>query len=266
MLEVSGLQASYDQLQVLWDVSLSVSEGEFVALIGSNGAGKTTTLRAISGVIKPQGGQVNFLGKPITSLAPHTICQRGISFITEELNLFEGMTVHDNLLLGAYSCKDGKKVKALLVQVFELFPYFAGAAKPAGRHIKRRRTPYAGNRTRFDVGAAPVDGGRAVAGPGANGGAECLQSLESAARTRCDTYCWSSKMSIIPYKLRIKLTLWNRAASSCKGRALSCCRTNICARHTWASVKESRRSIPYGLDDHSEPAGHRPACEVGYMP
>jgi branched-chain amino acid transport system ATP-binding protein len=122
LLEVSGLQASYDQLQVLWDVSLSVSEGEFVALIGSNGAGKTTTLRAISGVIKPQGGQVSFLGKPITNLAPHIVCQRGISFITEELNLFEGMTVHDNLLLGAYSCNDGKKVKALLAQVSELFP------------------------------------------------------------------------------------------------------------------------------------------------
>jgi branched-chain amino acid transport system ATP-binding protein len=122
LLQVSGLQASYEQLQVLWDVSFDVAEGEFVALIGSNGAGKTTTLRAISGVIKPQGGQISFLGSPVTNLAPHTICQRGISFITEELNLFEGMTVHDNLLLGAYSCKDGKKVKALLVQVFELFP------------------------------------------------------------------------------------------------------------------------------------------------
>jgi branched-chain amino acid transport system ATP-binding protein len=122
LLEVSGLQASYDQLQVLWDVSLSVSEGEFVALIGSNGAGKTTTLRAISGVVKPQAGQVRFLGKPITKLAPHVVCQRGISFITEELNLFEGMTVHDNLLLGAYSCNEAKKVKTLLAQVFELFP------------------------------------------------------------------------------------------------------------------------------------------------
>ena len=122
MLEVSGLQASYAQLQVLWDVSLSVSEGEFVALIGSNGAGKTTTLRAISGVVKPQAGQVSFLGKPINNLAPHVVCQRGISFITEELNLFEGMTVHDNLLLGAYSCNDAKKVKTLLAQVFELFP------------------------------------------------------------------------------------------------------------------------------------------------
>ena len=122
MLEVSGLQASYDQLQVLWDVSLSVSEGEFVALIGSNGAGKTTTLRAISGVVKPQAGQVSFLGKPINNLAPHVVCQRGISFITEELNLFEGMTVHDNLLLGAYSCNEAKKVKTLLAQVFELFP------------------------------------------------------------------------------------------------------------------------------------------------
>jgi len=122
LLEVNGLQASYDQLQVLWDVSLSVKEGEFVALIGSNGAGKTTTLRAISGVLKLKAGQVSFLGKPVTNLSPHLVCQRGISFITEELNLFEGMTVQENLLLGAYNCKDGKKIKALQTEVFDLFP------------------------------------------------------------------------------------------------------------------------------------------------
>jgi branched-chain amino acid transport system ATP-binding protein len=122
LLQVSGLQAGYDQLQVLWNVSLDVAEGEFVALIGSNGAGKTTALRAISGVIKPKGGQVNFLGNPITNLAPHLISQRGISFITEDLNLFEGMTVRENLLLGAYNRKDGKKEKSLLAEVFELFP------------------------------------------------------------------------------------------------------------------------------------------------
>jgi branched-chain amino acid transport system ATP-binding protein len=122
LLEVEALQAGYDELQVVWDVSLSVAEGEFVALIGSNGAGKTTTLRTIAGLIRPKKGQVVFQGQPIAGLAPQMIAQRGISFITEELNLFEGMTVQDNLLLGGYISKDSKKTISMMDQVYELFP------------------------------------------------------------------------------------------------------------------------------------------------
>jgi branched-chain amino acid transport system ATP-binding protein len=122
LLEVNGLQAGYAELQVLWEVSLKVDEGEFVALIGSNGAGKTTTLRAIAGLIKPKLGQVNFMQEPISGLPPQVVCQKGISFITEELNLFEGMTVRDNLLLGAYNSKDSRRVQLTLEQVYELFP------------------------------------------------------------------------------------------------------------------------------------------------
>lgn len=129
MLEVTKLQAGYDGLQILWDVSLSVSEGEFVALIGSNGAGKTTTLRAIAGIIKPTSGSISFLGKTINDVAPHLISQSGMSFITEDLNLFEAMTVYDNLLLGAYSQNDSKQVKQTIDQVFELFPILAERRK-----------------------------------------------------------------------------------------------------------------------------------------
>jgi branched-chain amino acid transport system ATP-binding protein len=122
LLEVNHLQAGYGNLNVLWDISLSVQQGEFVALIGSNGAGKTTTLRAISGVISPTAGEVLFMNKPITGLAPHRISQQGLSYITEELNLFEGMTIQDNLLLGAFTRKDGRQVRASMEQVFDLFP------------------------------------------------------------------------------------------------------------------------------------------------
>ena len=122
MLEVNHLQAGYGNLSVLWDVSLCVRQGEFVALIGSNGAGKTTTLRAIAGVISPTAGEVRFKDQPITGLAPHRISQQGLSYITEELNLFEGMTIQDNLLLGAFTRKDGRQVRASLEQVFDLFP------------------------------------------------------------------------------------------------------------------------------------------------
>jgi branched-chain amino acid transport system ATP-binding protein len=129
LLEVNNLQAAYGNLQVLWDVSLSVEEGEFVALIGANGAGKTTTLRTIAGILQPRGGEVRFMGQSLLGMPPHRISQRGISFITEELNLFEGMTVMDNLLLGAYSARDGKKAKATLEQVFDLFPILSERQK-----------------------------------------------------------------------------------------------------------------------------------------
>jgi branched-chain amino acid transport system ATP-binding protein len=122
LLEVKNLQAGYDRLQVLWDVSLSVSEGEFVALIGSNGAGKTTTLRAIAGVIKPKGGEVRFLGANLSGVPAHLISRKGLSLVTEDLNLFEAMTVEENLLLGAYSRRDAKKVMSTLEYVFSLFP------------------------------------------------------------------------------------------------------------------------------------------------
>ena len=122
MLSVTNLRAGYGQLQVLWDVSLEVAQGEFVALIGSNGAGKTTTLRAIAGLIPGRGGQVTFMGKPISGKPPHLISRAGLVFITEELNLFEAMTVRDNLLLGAYNQADNKKTRLNFEQVFDLFP------------------------------------------------------------------------------------------------------------------------------------------------
>lgn len=122
MLSVTNLQAGYGQLQVVWDVSLDVAQGEFVALIGSNGAGKTTTLRAIAGLIPGRGGQVTFMGQTISGRPPHLISRAGLVFITEELNLFEAMTIHDNLLLGAYNLTDRKKIRHNLEQVFDLFP------------------------------------------------------------------------------------------------------------------------------------------------
>lgn len=122
MLSVANLQAGYGQLQVVWDVSLDVAQGEFVALIGSNGAGKTTTLRAIAGLIPGRGGQLTFMGQTISDRPPHLISRAGLVFITEELNLFEAMTIHDNLLLGAYNLTDRKKIRHNLEQVFDLFP------------------------------------------------------------------------------------------------------------------------------------------------
>ena len=122
LLELKSLDSGYGFLQVLWDVSLSVDEGEFVALIGPNGAGKSTTLKTIAGLVEPQGGEILYEGNPIGGLEGHLVCREGIAFISEELNLFVNMTVKENLEMGAFTLKDPAKQAENLKFVYELFP------------------------------------------------------------------------------------------------------------------------------------------------
>ena len=102
MLEIEGLSTAYGRVQVLWDISLNVNEGEFVALIGSNGAGKTTLLKTITGVMRPTSGTVSFMGKRIDTLSPNAIADLGLSHIPESRRLFVDMSVRENLEMGAY--------------------------------------------------------------------------------------------------------------------------------------------------------------------
>ena len=126
LLEVSHLEASYGHLQVLWGVSLKIQQGQFVVLLGPNGAGKTTTMRAISGMLKPKGGDVLFMGRSIAHLPAHEIVRAGISSITEELDLFLGMSVRENLLLGAYGSKQPpEKKQEAMDYVLHLLPILA---------------------------------------------------------------------------------------------------------------------------------------------
>jgi branched-chain amino acid transport system ATP-binding protein len=122
MLELKKINTSYDFLQILWDVSLQVADGEFVALIGPNGAGKTTTLRTIAGLLVPKSGEVLFKGKSIGHMPAHTVSRMGISYISEGLNLFTDMSVRENLLLGAYIIRDKQQQLETLDFVYHLFP------------------------------------------------------------------------------------------------------------------------------------------------
>ena len=125
MLQVTGLQSGYGFLLVLRGVSLSVGRGELVALLGPNGAGKSTTLRSIAGLVPPWKGEVLFAGRPVTGLPAHQISRLGIGFVSETLNLFTGMTVYENLMLGAYGVADGQQRRQSLHSVFTLFPRLA---------------------------------------------------------------------------------------------------------------------------------------------
>jgi len=134
LLEVNNLDAGYGFLQVLWDVSLQVNEGEFVALVGPNGAGKTTTLRAIAGLVNPMGGKIILNGESIGGMPANIVSsEKSISYISESLNLFTGMSVLENLLLGAFIIQDKAQINDSLEFVYELFP-----------RLKERRSQLAG--------------------------------------------------------------------------------------------------------------------------
>jgi branched-chain amino acid transport system ATP-binding protein len=122
MLEVSNLNVFYGKSQALRDISLKVNEREIVALVGTNGAGKTTLLNAISGLLRPASGTVEFLGKRIDRLAPHKVMKLGICQIPEGRKLFTDMTVGENLEMGAYSSQAWKRRKETLERVYQLFP------------------------------------------------------------------------------------------------------------------------------------------------
>ncbi|RLD01261.1 MAG: branched-chain amino acid ABC transporter ATP-binding protein [Chloroflexi bacterium] len=122
MLELKKLDSGYDFLQVLWDVSLTVEDGEFIALIGPNGSGKSTTLRTIAGLIKPMNGDILFNGESIKNKPPHIISRMGISYVSEALNLFTDMSVQENLMLGAYAVKEKETQLNTLDYIYELFP------------------------------------------------------------------------------------------------------------------------------------------------
>ncbi|UWP58463.1 ABC transporter ATP-binding protein [Ruminococcus gauvreauii] len=122
MLKLEHVDAGYGKLSILWDVSLEVKEGEFVALVGPNGAGKTTTLRAISNIITPTKGKVIFDGHDITNSSVQEIMKTGLSYITDDGALFSGMTVYQNLRMGAYAIKDKAKIQENYERVLQMFP------------------------------------------------------------------------------------------------------------------------------------------------
>lgn len=122
MLEVKDLNVAYGNVQVLWDVSLNVKEGEIVVLLGANGAGKTTLLNAITGLVRPRAGKVSFLGRDITGLPPNEVVEHGIAYLPEGGRLFPDMSVQENLEMGGYLKNNWKIRKSRLEYVYSIFP------------------------------------------------------------------------------------------------------------------------------------------------
>ena len=122
MLEIKNLTVNYGAITALRGISFQVGSGDIVTLIGANGAGKTTALRAISGLLKTQGGEVLYQGRNITNLPAHQIVRLGISHVPEGRMVFANLTVMENLMMGAYLQTDKKIILRELDYVFGIFP------------------------------------------------------------------------------------------------------------------------------------------------
>jgi branched-chain amino acid transport system ATP-binding protein len=132
MLKLDNIKTYYGNIQALKGVSLEITEGEIVTLIGANGAGKTTTLMSICGLVPPRSGEVRFEGAPIHRMAPNEIVSLGICQVPEGRRIFPYLSVLENLDMGAFLRKDETGVKQDLDYAFELFPILAERRHQAG--------------------------------------------------------------------------------------------------------------------------------------
>jgi len=122
VLKIQNLVVHYGVITALQGVSLEVPAGAIVTLIGANGAGKTTTLRTVSGLLRAAGGEVLYEGQDVTHLAPHQLVRRGIAHVPEGRMVFANLTVHENLMMGAYLIRDRKRIATQLGYVLDVFP------------------------------------------------------------------------------------------------------------------------------------------------
>jgi branched-chain amino acid transport system ATP-binding protein len=122
MLELNNISAGYGKLQVLWNISFILKEGECLVVLGPNGAGKTTTLRTVSGLLKPYSGSITFNGVNLNLLSPEEIVELGLIHVPEGRHIFPKLTIYENLRLGAYTKRAEGHFKDSLKMVYELFP------------------------------------------------------------------------------------------------------------------------------------------------
>lgn len=133
LLETRDLSSGYGEVQILWDVSLSLEKGKLTTLVGSNGVGKTTLLRTVMGLVKPWRGTISFDGRDLTNLSTHGKAAQGLVLVPEGRQLFTDMTVYENLEMGAFTARAKADFERNLGWVHEMFP-----------RLKERNTQQAG--------------------------------------------------------------------------------------------------------------------------
>ena len=135
MLETQDLTVKYDLISALSEVSISAEERTITTIVGSNGAGKTTLLKTISGLIRPESGEIRFLGERIDAASPTAIVRMGISHVPEGRELFPRISVYDNLMVGAYLRKDRKAIRRDLERIYQHFPILKDRRRQLARDL-----------------------------------------------------------------------------------------------------------------------------------
>lgn len=132
VLQIDNLHVYYGAIHAIKGISIKVPRGKIITLIGANGAGKTTTLSTIAGLVKARSGKIIFEGKDITNKPAHVINRMGIALVPEGRRIFPGLTVYENLMMGAYNRKDKEGIEKDLEWVFQLFPRLKERLKQLG--------------------------------------------------------------------------------------------------------------------------------------
>ncbi len=122
LLEAKNIEVSYGPINVAKGISFEIEEGSIVTILGANGAGKTTILRTVSGLIEPEKGMVIYDGKEIQGLEPEVIVKKGISHVPEGREVFPDLTIYKNLMMGAFTCKDSRRIEDDIKMVYHYFP------------------------------------------------------------------------------------------------------------------------------------------------
>lgn len=135
MLELRNLNVCYGKIHVLYNINLTIDNGEIITLIGANGAGKSTTLMAVSGIVPPQSGIILFKGEPVHRMSPDKIVALGISQVPEGRHIFPELTVAENLDMGAFLRTDRQRIKQDLDYIYSLFPILADRRNLAGGNL-----------------------------------------------------------------------------------------------------------------------------------
>ena len=193
MLAVSDLVTAYGKIEALKGVSLQLEPGKITCLLGPNGAGKTTLMMTIAGILKPRRGSIRLGGGELVGLSPARIVGQGIALVPENRLVFPHMSVHENLLAGAYQRRDRAEIAADHRADVRAFSAPARAARAAGRHALRRRAADAGGRPRADVAAALAADGRAVARARAAGRRRDLRASSAISIATEPPSSWSSR-------------------------------------------------------------------------
>jgi branched-chain amino acid transport system ATP-binding protein len=135
MLKVDKIKVQYGGIIALYEVTFEVKEGELVSIVGANGAGKSTSLKAVVGAVSPVSGKIEFDGADITRENCATVVRRGITYVPEARHIFGPLTVHENLLLGAYTTDSEEETEERLEHVYELFPILKDRSKQRGETL-----------------------------------------------------------------------------------------------------------------------------------